>query len=227
MYFKNLVLHEISNSNDIADDYVISKSKLRILLEYLKLKKNVRLYFDDGYKSAISILPSIVPKELNTKIIIPVIAEKLDVKGYLTRTDLKEVIKLGYRIVSHGYSHAALAIYDNTDLQLNDSTQGGIYQNIPSGKEESLSTNEILYQYKESKKVLEDICEYSIEEFVFPYGLYNKTCIDLNQEHHIYKYLSTCDSEIDSGYTLRPRHLVYCKKDISEIISEIENLKVF
>ena len=227
MYFKNLVLHDIATNEDTSGDYIISKSKLSYLLNYLKERKNIRIYFDDGYKSALTILPSIVPTELVSKTIIPVIAEKINESGYLTSSDIKDLVKLGFRIVSHGYSHAAMAIYDDTDIYIDDSLQGGKYQNSPIGKDRPLSTYEILYQYIESKKILEDICEYVVDEFVFPYGLYNKTCIDVNQEHNIYKYLSTCDSEIDTGKTLRPRHLIYCKKTIREILDEIESLRAY
>ena len=129
----------------------------------------------------------------------------------------------GVNIVPHGVSHSALCIYSGDKLL--GTRYGGIYQNTPYGKGGSLTENEVLSQLLESKKALEAIGIKHIEEFVLPYGLYNREILEINRKMSIYKHLSTCDEYLDSGELLRPRFLITNDLSVELTIDRIMKLK--
>ena len=94
---------------------------------------------------------------------------------------------------------------------------------MPEGKNASLSEYEVLYQAVESKRALSSI-GIETDEFIFPYGLYNKGILEKLYESNLYNYLSTCDEYVDTGSYIRPRYLIWNTKTIEEIAKEISQL---
>lgn len=228
--YLNLVFHYLSAKNGTAEEWNISPEKFFEIIsqvEKLMEKKETkfsqyRIYFDDGERSFVDLL---LPR-LNGNLIkftFAITTDFLGKKGFLTAEELKQLKKMGARIVSHGVSHAALAVYDKTDSVLLPASKGGRYKNSPFGKN-LLKENEIKYQYLESHRVLSSLFG-GIDEYVFPFGLYNNQSIQINTDLNLYRFLSTCDSGLDSGKNLRPRYLVYNTKSIPTIIGEISSLK--
>jgi peptidoglycan/xylan/chitin deacetylase (PgdA/CDA1 family) len=224
---RNVVFHNITDSDKTEDIYQIEAGKFKRIFDYLEKTGDFRIYFDDGYMPVVAALNQFIPEELRRNVVLAITPECLGKSGYMTNSDVRILFKSGFQIASHGYSHSALAIYDETDEYLLDTPAGGKYQNAPRGKTHQLSENEVLFQYIESKKALENLLKNPVYEFVFPYGLYNKNVLDVNNRSAIYKTLSTCDDELDVGNPLRPRHLVYSNKTADEIIEEIKALKVY
>lgn len=215
MRLLNLCLHNIiSDGAKLSSPYELKVEQLRKVIETAEVGKvqgsydDFVLYFDDSYESFSSTVVTLdflshIPK---TNIRVAVIVEKLGRPGYMRQEDVVRMNAEGYRIGSHGYSHAALAVFDDGSLQ--DTPSEGQYKAVPYGQGEPLTVNEIRYQIIESKKFLEDLIKAPVEEFILPYGLYNKTVIDLIQKSGLYKKALTCHTALDLGDFLAPRHLV-------------------
>ena len=220
----NLIFHDIViSSAKINNKYTITKDYFLSLMEEIgrstKNKKTLfmkyRIYFDDGYTSFHdTIYPLLYNKPW--EVTLAIVTDNLDSEGFLKSRILREYFNQGIKIASHGTSHAALAVYKDGKLQ--DTPSGGKYNNSPRGQREPLSENEIIYQYYESKKYLESLLSIEIDEFVFPYGLYNSQVVFLNSKYGFYKYLSTCDEHLDFGASLRPRVLINNERTIPETI---------
>ncbi len=227
----NLVFHNIVlKEEEINGDYSLTLDYFEELRENIEtlLKsgltrfKDIRYYFDDGYKSFKELVFPVMKDKTNLCCLAP-IANLLGSENYLNEGDIDFLSKSGIKIASHGFSHAALAVYKANTLQ--KTPKGGEYKDSPSGKNEILSEKEVLFQFLESKRLLENITKSEIDEFVFPYGLYNKEVIDLNNGKGIYKYLSTCDEHLDNGSAVRPRILVSNKCPIKETVEFIRSLE--
>ncbi len=229
--YLNLIFHRIAkNGKDILDDYEVTLEQfLNILHLIRKLSSNphchfkhFRYYFDDGDDTFISrALPYISKNELSN-CVLAVTTNNIGKNGFLTKSDIVSLHNQGIQVASHGVSHAALAYYKKNVIQ--PTIKGGKYQASPFGHTKILSEKEVLYQLKESKKILSDIVS-KVSEFVLPHGCYNEDVIRINQEHQLYDTISTCDNYLDNGHFLRPRILTRFNMSISEIESLVTSLK--
>jgi len=211
--FVNLVFHSIAPSSETIESvFAVTTDFFSVLIHSVEdaalrgLAKfdNFRIYFDDGYES--SLLTITKQAWLNPALCtIGIITDKVGTDGYLNWKQIIELRHRGVNIASHGTSHAALAIYEGEILK--STPNGGLYQNSPIGRTKALAMEEVRYQYQESKKILEEKIG-AINEFIFPYGLYNKEAIKLNAEQAYYSTLSTCDSYLDQGDMIRPRFII-------------------
>jgi len=229
--YLNLIFHRIAkNDKDILDDYEVTLEQFLNILDLIRDLsssphchfKHFRYYFDDGDDSFISrALPNILKKELSN-CVLAVTTNNIGKKDFITKSDIFSLHSQGVQIASHSVSHAALAYYKNDVIQ--PTTKGGRYQTSPFGHTKILSEQEVLYQLKESKKIITDIVG-NVSEFVLPHGCYNKDVIRINQEYQLYDIISTCDNYLDNGYYLRPRILTRFNMSILEIKSLITSLK--
>jgi Polysaccharide deacetylase len=228
--YLNLVFHDlVENKDQLNNKYTVTYTYYKSLIDELdKLILlgqvnflDYRIYFDDGKKSFIDYIePTITkPQRFNLAIISQLIGKT----GYFDSNDLLRFQSKGINISSHGVSHAALAIYEDDKLIINNNS--GEYTNAPYGKGKSLTIQEVLFQTRQSKMALENILgKDSITEFVFPFGLYNSMIVENIIVSKDYKILSTCDQSLDRGQVLRPRFLVDNQRSISQTIKEILSL---
>ncbi|KKQ48429.1 MAG: hypothetical protein US68_C0033G0006 [Candidatus Shapirobacteria bacterium GW2011_GWE1_38_10] len=226
----NLIFHNIVKSEkDIANKYTVTLDYYLDLVEKIeRLIKggktsfsDYRVYFDDGY---ISFHELIYPKINDfSKYTLAVVTNDVNKAGFLDDQMLIEYDKKGIVISSHGVSHASLAFYENGVLQ--KTLANGKYENTSRGQNKSLSENEVIFQFKESQKYLQNLLGHRVSEFVFPYGLYNKQTLSLNKTGGYYKYLVTCDEYLDSGLSLRPRFLIDHERITEATIRKILNLR--
>ncbi len=231
--YLNLVFHNIVNKDsEISSKYAITvdffaKLKYKVLNLIGKrgiFFKSVRFYFDDNYASFYKfIFPLIKSEPIDYVIAVP--TDFINRKGYMTADNLLELSNNRIKIVPHGVSHAALCIYSGKELLKTES--GGRYLNTPYGKEKALIEEEVAYQLNESRNQLE-LCGIAnkIDEFVLPYGLYNRQILKINRRRANYKYISTCNEYLDNGRLLRPRFLITNDRSIMEIIEKIKSLKL-
>lgn len=227
----NLIFHKIlKEEKDIDDKYNISLdyyiSFLKEFNNAIRLKQNkesytYQIYFDDGDDSFIKlILPLIKPNEY-CKFTLAIVTDWINKEGYLSEQEIISLNNLGINIASHGTSHSALAV--SKKLSDRNTPINGEYRDGVFGFEQRLSENEVIYQFIESKKRLTKL-GISVNEFVFPFGLYNDTTVRVNYELGTYKYLSTCDEYLDEGQLLRPRYLIDNERSIDETIKSIFKL---
>ena len=218
------------NSNDnwtltIKKMFSIIKGVDR-LLELKRVRFNkYRIYFDDGERSFFdSLYPLTKTKDLFSTITLGITTNFIGKSNYLKDKEIMFLKNKGINIASHGVSHSAVALYDSEDKILLPTLKGGSYKNSPFGKTKRLKVNEVMFQYLESYQRLVSLVG-KIDEFIFPYGLYNHQSVQINENLKLYRYLTTCDNRLDHGSFLRPRYLVNNSKPIAKILDEISNLE--
>lgn len=210
MYKLNLAFHDIvgnaSGEWQIRPEYFIK------MFDWCQ--KNVNdfcIYFDDGKRIELS------SKELafiGPCCNLAVVVETIGLNGYFGWPDLTLLVKLGFKISSHGYSHSSLCKYDDANQKILVNPKGGKYQSAPRGKV-LLSEKEVEFQLIESKKMFEKH-GFEVKEFVFPYGLYSSQTIGILDKLDVYEYYTTCEPGFYSGGKMIPRFLVYGNKTVRD-----------
>lgn len=223
----NLVFHNIVfDSSYGLSKYSMSvgdyKKILETTLDYCErsdsIFKNVKVYFDDGNISTLEIL-SMSNLIYFCEHVVAIPTGWIGKRGFLRSTDVLEIANKGIKIVSHGVTHSALAIFRGNGTA--STPCGGKYQPGNGGKKNILSENQVKYELIESKKFLESL-SINPDEFVLPYGLYNNDTIKINSCTRAYKYLCTCDIGLDNGNTMRPRVIVFSGQTIHDILHDIQ-----
>ena len=229
--YLNLVFHYLSDNP--SDDWTLTIEKYFSIIngidKLIELKRirfsKYRIYFDDGERSFFDNLYPLVKDRLST-ITLGITTDFIGKSNYLKAEEIKFLKNKGVNIASHGVSHAAVAIYDHEDIVLLPTLEGGSYKNLSAGKTKRLKENEVVFQYLESyKKLISLVGE--IDEFIFPYGLYNDRSLQINDRLKLYRYLTTCDSKLDSGSFLRPRYLINNSKPVTKILDEVSKLELY
>jgi len=163
-----IVLHRIVRNNQRLDfedielsvfDQILSYCSNRCISlngdfasfkEYGKNDKYI-LTFDDGYSSDYEfVLDRLLSNNCHATFFV--IANKLNKKGYLSLSQLKEMVSLGMIIGSHSFSHPELP---NIDL------------------------NKQNHELISSRSLLEDAIGCPVKSFSFPYGKYNRRLIEM------------------------------------------------
>ncbi|MDB5179900.1 MAG: hypothetical protein JWN12_532 [Candidatus Saccharibacteria bacterium] len=224
----NICLHNIvEDDTSIQTIYDVTVAQLEHIITICESIANekkldgVVYYFDDGYDS----FKTIVAKNdwgIQQKRLVPaIITDLIGAEGRLSRDDIIKLYEQGYKPVPHGVSHASLAAFDDNDT-LQPTHAGGTYQNVFIGKTKSLSDQEVLFQLVESRKaLLSFLPNLIINEFVLPYGIYNQSTSAVAKQAH-YKKILTCDTGLDDGQFLAPRHLI-TQENISSLEADITN----
>jgi len=227
----NLVFHRIFlRESDVEDIYDCSLDFFNDLLkEVIKQMKSstcnysdFRIYFDDGHESFLELVYPHLTSKLKNRTTLAIITNKVGNKEYISKGNILMFSNKGIKISSHSTSHPGMAVC--TEQFLRPTPRGGKYENVETTLSVLLKEEEVRYQLKESKKFLEQIAA-PVDEFVFPYGIYNSDIIRLNYQFSYYKYLSTCDEYLDCGEYIRPRILVTSDKSVSETLQKIMSLK--
>jgi hypothetical protein len=146
-----------------------------------------------------------------------IITGRIGQEGYLETDEIKKLHDIGVIIDSHGVSHSALAVFQGKTLL--DTHPGGEYRDMPYGKENTLTIEEVKYQLAESKQLLEGIIKNKVSNFVLPFGLYNKETIAIASYSTNYEKIYTCHEAYDTGQYLAPRLLI-----TQENINNVENI---
>ena len=116
------------------------------LLNEIHGRSNVEVTFDDGNYSDIDIaLPALLRYGMKASFFVP--AGQLDVSGYLSKSDVRELAHAGMKIGSHG-------MYHRDWTKLND--------------------EELKDEIYTSKELLGDILNRPINETACPFGFYNR-----------------------------------------------------
>lgn len=163
------MFHHVSNkpavkqSNCLLDEnkfYEVINSFKRWDTVYNVLKKPTKkrfaITFDDGLIDVYEIAYPFL-KSKNIPFTIFVITDFLDTEGYITTEQLKELASDELvTIGSHGLSHEILP---------------------------SLTKTEIINEFNNSKKILEDIIKKEVDIFAYSHGQYNKETIKLSKSY--------------------------------------------
>ncbi|MFH1622401.1 MAG: polysaccharide deacetylase family protein [Candidatus Omnitrophota bacterium] len=133
------------------DFYHSSEDNFKEQMQYLKEHKDIAitLTFDDGYESSYKYAYPIL-KKMGFSAYFFVIGSKIGSPGYLNWQQIKELKDSGMIIGSHGMTHKILTELKDEDLD---------------------------YELRASKKLLEENLGQSVNYFSIPGGLYNRKII--------------------------------------------------
>jgi len=138
--YTTLFASELANS-------ILSETKLS--------GNNIVLTFDDGYEDFYTKVWPVL-KKYNYKATVYVIINKLDISGYLTREQVKELAASNLvEIGSHTFNHPDLRSLKNKDAK---------------------------FEIQASKKILEQISGRPVLTFAYPFGYYKKEFFALASE---------------------------------------------
>lgn len=213
MYRLNLVFHQVKNNP--LGEWEVSSTFFEQLYEWCKKQTfDFHFYFDDGKCLD---LPNGILRGIARNSTIAIETGNVGKQGYLTWLRLQDLRKMGFSFASHTVSHSALCIYDKSGTKILPMPSGGEYAVSLRGKGQVLSENQVKYQLVESKKKLIET-GFSVDEIVFPYGLYSPRIISMLDELGIYSYYVTCDEGIYKGGKMVSRFLVYGDRTLEEHI---------
>ncbi len=148
-----LIFHSFNNNINCDKFYDLKITEFVSLIDFLSNHvdaKELTLTFDDGYKSILPAVEEALKREY--KVIAYIVTDYVDKDGFLTKKDLKYLIKIGCKIGSHTKSHK-------------DLTQ--------------VKEKELTKELTESKKFLENILGMDVDHFSFPYGKHNNHLINI------------------------------------------------
>jgi hypothetical protein len=210
----NLVFHDLIDGG--GSTYAVPSDRpLQIAAEVRRsgISGRVRFYFDDGRTSAKDACRALRGEHPEIELIVAVTITTVGHADYLSYRDLREMREWGVRIAGHGYQHVRLASYGEHGVL--PTAPDGPYQAAAGADPQApLSANEVLFQLTETRDHLHGL---GSDEFVLPYGAYNRQTIFINERHRLYGVLASADYGWDLGGTLRPRLLVDAQLDPSEI----------
>jgi peptidoglycan/xylan/chitin deacetylase (PgdA/CDA1 family) len=157
-----------------ADLYSVSEQNFREQIEFLRNTHNAihdtKITFDDGLLNNYTIAYPIL-KEAGLKAYFFVIATKIGTPGYMSWKQIKELSDAGMIIGSHGMTHKILV---------------------------GLHENELDYELRISKKILEENLGQSIDYFSIPRGFCNDNVIKQAKENN-YKAVFTSNPKDNDG----------------------------
>lgn len=149
-----IVLHKVTAKPESFED--ITPETLEYILSLIAAhnemsgSREVVLTFDDGNLSDyVEVFPRLRERGLSA-VFFP-IAGQVGTEGYVSWTQLTEMVSAGMEIGSHSLTHADLA---------------------------GLDTETLDREFGVSRHMLEDGIGTGVESFSFPYGSFNKSCIE-------------------------------------------------
>ena len=226
----NICLHDIvADIDEVKTIYDITLRQLDNIVKSLqkfrteKIIDSYKIFFDDGYKSALDVVNSVDLGISKADVHLAIITDDIGKSNKLTESDITLLSQKEHSIDSHGVSHAALAVFNDELLQISPSN--GVYKNMPYGKSNVLSDKEIAYQLIESSKRLASITGSLPTAFVLPYGLYNQEVVYQAVQSGYYR-IYTCDAALDTGQFLAPRLLV-TQENIEKFTELVLNLSTY
>ena len=128
-------------------------------------QRSLMLTFDDGLESCHRIALPVLSKFAVSGLFF-IIPQKIGMPGFMSQSDIEDLIASGHTIGSHSLNHLDLT---------------------------SISTADAKAEIQTSKEILEERFNIAIDSFSFPFGKYNKTlikiCYDVGYRH---VYTSVC-----------------------------------
>lgn len=199
-----LVLHKIVHDQTV-DWEDVREAEFRKILDYIGQRWAVfrpdghgedprwMLTFDDGCLSDYEVVfPLLVERNIQATFFI--ITDKIGVPGHIGWSQIEEMHRHGMCIGSHSRSHRRM----NT-----------------------LSTQDAMLEFAESKKVLEDGLGASVDVFSYPYGECSRELHTIGFEAG-YRYLCSSAHGVAAGTKLVPRNSINSGQDWAAIQSVMD-----
>ena len=208
---KYIFYHDIHSENRFTDMStpvdlfvkhinVIRELGFEIVHEITKEKNQISISFDDGFKGLYENIGII--NQLEIPVTIFVVSSFLDRDNFLSTNNLKQLAKNKFiEIQSHALSHKELPTLDSDSLHL---------------------------ELKQSKEILESICETEIDSICFPKGIFDEYVIKKALEIGYHKQLSSLPGSYHSEVfpSVKRRSLVQfaAEKEFRSILRGGDNI---
>ena len=154
----------MSTSIDLFEDHIeiIQNIGFKIVPEITDDHAQIQICFDDGFKGIFENMNII--NRLNVPITIFIVTSFIDKEGYLSFSQIKELNQNPLiRIESHTHTHSDLTLFSQKELD---------------------------FEFLNSKKILEDICEKEITSICYPRGIFNDKVVDIASRIYKLQYSS-------------------------------------
>jgi len=226
----NIVLHKIvEDQQEIRSRYDTTAEFAYDLVKQLRSvvrgsSIELGIFLDDGYQSQSSFALRLA-REQSNQIFIPLITQLIGMDGYISYKEI-EALRQEENIIlcSHGFSHAALGVYENDTVL--PTLKGGLYRNMPIGHDLVLAEQEIQFQLRESWRQLSDL-GIQTDVFVYPYGIYSEDILSIVKQAGVYTKAYTCDDGLEQvgvGSLAIPRLLIDNTLSISKWVKKAESI---
>lgn len=190
------ILHDEAECQSVYDMHEETALKLLDAISALSHSHRIaqRVFLDDGYSKQFG-FARMIQEHLGLRAVIGIATDDVCSEGYLTWNQIEELSLSGQHIASHGVSHAALGRYNNGAVM--ETPMGGVYRNMPKGRSVLLSETEVWYQVVESYYRLQDH-RIVVSDFIYPYGVYNRTIRNIVKNSNLYATALTCDISVET-----------------------------
>jgi peptidoglycan/xylan/chitin deacetylase (PgdA/CDA1 family) len=193
-----IVLHRITADNLSSEFEDVNLKNFELFLDYISKniinkKMNILLTFDDGNDSDYKVvLPLLIKYKI--KAIFFIVANRINKPGYLTKFQINSLVNAGMEIGSHSFSH----------------------QNMTK-----LSQYDVIFEFKKSKKIIEDCISREINAFSFPYGKFNKELVLYAQQCGYSKIFTSKHGVKNDNGKIFPRNSLNSKMNFNQGIKNI------
>ena len=179
---KILFYHDI-NDDSCHPAYTDMSTPLSLFLEHIRvIRQNgfditphittsegqILIVFDDGWKGIYEYRDKLLANDI--KPVICIAPGLLNHPGYLSDTNVKDLFSLGFRFVSHSWTHQSLTLFN--------------------GNKDSLRK-----EIKDSKSYIEDLLASEIDTFCYPNGLFSKAVYHATLEYGYKEAWSVVDGD--------------------------------
>jgi len=199
----NLVFHQILDDED--ERRSVYDVHEEVAIELLKTVSGLlhgrgialRVFLDDGYSRQFG-FARVLQERLGLLVVIGIATDDVGAEGYLGWNQVEALSSRGQHIASHGVSHAALGKYDKDAVM--ETPTGDMYRNMPKGRIALLSEAEVRYQVVESHRQLQEH-RVAVSDFIYPYGVYNRTIRNIVVNSNLYTAAHTCDVALETEHS--------------------------
>ena len=195
----NLMYHNIKLTKELLlSDYDVSLEQLAHDIKCVQASdiKEVNFTFDDGQDG--SLLAAKLLSQHQIRGIFFIISNKIGSNGYLSEDDIKNIHQMGHVIGSHSHTHPMF---------------------------NKLSDDEVIFQLKKSKDILENITLHKVTNFAFPSGRRKKHHIIIAKELGYQKVFNSFERFATEGLAEVPRFHV--RQSNRGCVEKITNRKMF
>ncbi|WP_282787885.1 polysaccharide deacetylase family protein [Flavobacterium croceum] len=169
-------IHSYDKYTDMSTDFDLFKKHIEciqsmnfeIVKKITKPQKQIKISFDDGFRGVYNHKDYFVKNNIFPTIYI--ITSRVGHKNYLTWNEIRELDFLGFNIQAHTHLHSDLNI---------------------------LSGEELLFDLKTSKDILEKELHHPITEICFPKGLFSKQVLEVSKKIGFTECYSSIPGHID------------------------------
>lgn len=159
---KVIYYHDVSKKfTDMGTDFELMKKHFNIIIrngyeivpQIIQPKRQVMICFDDGWAGIYEYREEFVQRHIFPTIFIAV--DLIDKDGYLTKKQIKELERIGFRFMAHTWSHEDLTTFSETGLD---------------------------HELRESKECLEKEFGHPFDAICYPMGRFSKMVKEKSME---------------------------------------------